>query len=112
MIVNIKYIGRKKLRPMKQLMRTNPKEGSRTAYVPVTNAIIIVTMPIIVSDMACRNKFLVVTLFIILCLSNSKPQIYAIKKWIKTAKMESNIDIASDMINIIKEAFLARSAVP
>ena len=55
---NTKNTRKKKLRPRRQVLIASPKEGSRTAYVPVMNAIIIVPMPIMVNNVATPNKFI------------------------------------------------------
>jgi hypothetical protein len=49
MNLNTKYTRKKKLRPMRQVLIASLKEGSRTAYVPEMNAMIIVPMPIMVN---------------------------------------------------------------
>jgi hypothetical protein len=60
MNLHTKYTRKKKLRPIRQVLIASPKEGSKTAYVPVMNAIIIVLMAIIVSNMAYPNNIPVV----------------------------------------------------
>ena len=113
MNLNTKYTRKKKLKPMRQVLIASPNEDSRTAYVPVMNAMIIVPMPIMVKHVATPNNISVVpTSSISSSFTFSKPLISEIKKWIKTAKIESTNDIVSDMTNTIKAAFLARIAVP
>jgi hypothetical protein len=73
MIQNTKYTRKKKLRPIKQVLMASPKEGSRTTYVPVTNAIIIVPMPIMVNNVATQNKLIATSSLIFFFLTNSKP---------------------------------------
>jgi len=46
MNLNTKYTWKKKLKPIKQMVMISPNKGSRFAYVPMMNAIIIVSMPI------------------------------------------------------------------
>lgn len=47
---------RKKVKPMKQVIMASPKEVANIAYVPVTNAMTIAPMEVMVEIKAVTNK--------------------------------------------------------
>jgi hypothetical protein len=73
MILNTKYTRKKKLKPVRQMLMASPKKSSRTAYMFVMNAIIIISMPIMVNNVGTQNNILMVSSPISLFLSISKP---------------------------------------
>jgi hypothetical protein len=72
MLLNTKYTRKKKLRPIRQVLMASPNENTRSAYVFVTNAIIIVPVLIMTSHVATSNNIPVVSLSITSSLSISK----------------------------------------
>jgi hypothetical protein len=90
---------------MIQLAMARPKEGTNTTYVPVTNASTIAIMAHKMNLKARKRDLWSLT-------SSTTSKISGINRWIKTAELDSTMDMVSVIINAVKAAFFLRNAEP